>query len=913
MKRLLLAAAVLASLGALGIAPKEGIPRLVRVRAHPYERTVSAPGTLKASQSFRAFAPLDAVLLALLPEGTRVKKGDVVARLDVSEVADKLRDRTINRDITACELAIKDAEYQLEGYEVANRVAFAEQELAVSRLAREFVEHGIDYPEYVRDTKSLEANEALRRTLSQSLEEMKPHVPRGFVSRDDLEKQVTRLATEEIGSKVLSLERSLVVSGSPADARAKAVRDVEMAAGALGLARQKLATFEERRTDGLADLSTKLDGFKEEIAAYSEQVGRGTLQSPVAGVIIQAFIDSNTGAEKPKIGTRLPRGVMFAEVVQPGRVYLALELAEADAALVAEGQPVHFTADAYPGRSFEAKVSRVKATVTGGRWTRWIYPDIRQLDVVADVTAGDPGLLPEMTVTAQIVVESRPRALWIDVAAVVQGRITRPDGAVTKVQTGRVLDQEVEVVGGLSEGDEAIIVPDYAGDSPADQEVASVVQKDLPLTLTDAGSLEPVNVHEIAIPELDGEASIQMLAAEGAAVAKGEVVARLDTEALVGKLKERKLELAVAEKDREVAVEQARSDLNSLTQAEKVARLELEVATLDETIVNLGRKPREIDDLARDLAIQRVDIALISKKLELKAKLAGAGYVSAEEMKTLRQDLLNKQVNLEVALAKFELARAGASRVDRQKAVGNRAKAQLNHELARRKVASREAKRDLEIKKAQLGILKGRLAVERLERMIASLEVRAPVGGTLMRPEHWSNEGLRKYREGESVREGTVFAKIADLNRFLVKGVVPEDRVQSVKTGRAVRFWLASWAAEVHAGTVAAVGYVARDRGGRGFFDAEEPRVFDVEIATPVRHARFQPGLSVSFEVSVGEVKGALVIPLKGLHYDADGPFVFMSDGQRRRVKLGEEEKGEVQVTAGLAKGEEILVPRDDR
>ncbi len=56
------------------------------------------------------------------------------------------------------------------------------------------------------------------------------------------------------------------------------------------------------------------------------------------------------------------------------------------------------------------------------------------------------------------------------------------------------------------------------------QETVAVVEKDLALTLADTGTLEPVKVHELSIPELDGEAAITMIAAEGATVKKGETI-----------------------------------------------------------------------------------------------------------------------------------------------------------------------------------------------------------------------------------------------------------------------------------------------------------------------------------------------------------------------------------------------------
>lgn len=912
MKRLLALLLALAAVSTMGISPA-GAPRRVKVVSRLFERVTHVPGTLKASQSFRGFSPIDGVLLALLPEGTKVKKGDVVARLDVSDLADKLRDRRINHEIAGCELAIKEAEFALEGYEVANRVAFAEAEVQVAKLAQETIEHGIDYPDYVRHTKSLEANEALRATLTRSLAEMRPHVPRGFVSRDDVDKQETRLKTEEINARVTSLERSIVTSGSPQNERAKAARDVALAEGHLKLARTKLATFEQRRRDGVADLTAKLESLNEEIAAYTAQVERGTLRSPVEGVVIHGYVRSNTGSQKPRVGSRLSRGEMFVEVVQPGLVFLELDLSEADAALVKTKQRVHFTADAFPGRRFEAVVSRVKATVSGGRYERWIFPAVRKLDVQADVIQGDPGLLPEMTVAAGIVVEARPHATQVELAAVSNGEVTRAGGEVAKIKTGRVSGTMVEVLEGLEAGDEVLVPTDPESGPAPDQETVRVAAKDLTLTLADSGALEPVDVQEVYIGELDGEAAITKIAEEGASVKKDEVVAEVDPENATNKLKEKKLELEVAEKDREVAVEQAKSELVNLTQAEKVASLEQEVARIDETIVNLGKKPREIDDLERDLAIQRTDIALVRRKLELKDQLSAKGYVSAEEVKNLRQDLLNRQVNLEVALAKFELAKGGATPVERRKAATAHLKARLNAELARRKVRARETKRDLEVKKAELGIKKAKHQVERYERMIRNLTLRAPMYGAVMRVETWANDGLRKYREGDNVREGTVFAKVASLERFLVRGVVPEDHVQSVKPGQRVRWWLTNFVNEVYTGTVVSVGYVARDRSGRGSFEEAEPRVFDVEFSVDAKSARFQPGVSVKFEIDVGLLEQALTIPLRALHYDATGPYVFMAAGERRRVELGEEEKGEVHVTSGLTAGEGILVPRDDR
>src|SRR5688572_20098044 len=96
--------------GRRGPEPVRGpaVARLVRVRAHPFERTLTAAAKVKASEAYRVFAALDGQLLHLLPEGRRVKKGELVARLDVNDTVLALRSHKIDHEIARLEHAIKD-------------------------------------------------------------------------------------------------------------------------------------------------------------------------------------------------------------------------------------------------------------------------------------------------------------------------------------------------------------------------------------------------------------------------------------------------------------------------------------------------------------------------------------------------------------------------------------------------------------------------------------------------------------------------------------------------------------------------------------------------------------------------------------------------------------------------------------
>jgi HlyD family secretion protein len=231
-------------------------------------------------------------------------------------------------------------------------------------------------------------------------------------------------------------------------------------------------------------------------------------------------------------------------------------------------------------------------------------------------------------------------------------------------------------------------------------------------------------------------------------------------------------------------------------------------------------------------------------------------------------------------------------------------------DLAQRKVSSRKAKRLAELARTQIGVDKARLAARRLARMVLSCTVHAPAEGAVVITETWSNDGNRKMRVGDSIGEGRAFMRLADLSRFQVRGVVPEERVDEVRPGQPVRFWLPTAVDHVFSGKVQSVGTVARAiQTAISFSDRSSARrAFDLVVSTDEHAARFQPGLSVRYEVELARLRRVPVVPVEAVHFDQEGPYVRLPSGERRPVVLGEESDGEVQVGSGLAPGEVVCV-----
>ena len=136
---------------------------------------------------------------------------------------------------------------------------------------------------------------------------------------------------------------------------------------------------------------------------------------------------------------------------------------ELDVQSVQVGQTVEVTADAFEGQTFSGKVTNVSLASSYSNGVT-NYPVTVTMDEVGS-------LLPGMNVDGNIILDSAENALVIPVDALMRGnKVYVKDDSVTQsqgnvpagfkavdVETGLTNDDYVEIVSGLSEGDEVYV------------------------------------------------------------------------------------------------------------------------------------------------------------------------------------------------------------------------------------------------------------------------------------------------------------------------------------------------------------------------------------------------------------------------------------------------------------------------
>ena len=178
------------------------------------------------------------------------------------------------------------------------------------------------------------------------------------------------------------------------------------------------------------------------------------IQAPFAGVITQRFVDPGAFIPVPSSGAAQTAAIVTVADFATVRVQVAVP--EQEASLVDKGEPVKFSVEGLPGKTFEAKISRLSYALDEAT---------RTMLVEADVPNPDLALRPGMYATAKIGVEKKADALLVPVEAIVMEKanafvFTVVDGKAKKtaVKLGFNDGTKAEIASGASEQDRVLLV-----------------------------------------------------------------------------------------------------------------------------------------------------------------------------------------------------------------------------------------------------------------------------------------------------------------------------------------------------------------------------------------------------------------------------------------------------------------------
>jgi HlyD family secretion protein len=427
---------------AAGVPKNAPAVKVVKMAPRDLTQRVMAPGTLEATTPQEIRAPFTTQRVKLLVgAGEKVTAGQVIAELEADDL--RLQVASLEAAVIRAESALAQLRTQQQGEPLtfSARLQSANAQLIAAEAGLE---------------NALKQAEAARQRLEQAQAALRAVQSRAAVGTSDA--AAARALAAELATayeNVAQAEQDVAESGEGSAAVRQARAQLASAQLAVQSARADEATggiSDGQFRAAEADLAVQ----RANLEVARTKLAQAQVKAPVAGTVLTVVLKDGQPAQQTQV---------ICEIGVLDRLTVRARVDEVDVGKVQVGQVLSITNNAYPTEKFEGKVTRVSAQSTA--------PDARLgatggtfYEVQGEVANQGGKLRPGMSAEARVITETRKGVLVVGLESVREEGdkasvlvVANNKVEVREVKLGLRTQTQVEITGGLKEGEAVIVSP----------------------------------------------------------------------------------------------------------------------------------------------------------------------------------------------------------------------------------------------------------------------------------------------------------------------------------------------------------------------------------------------------------------------------------------------------------------------
>jgi HlyD family secretion protein len=419
----------------------------------------------------------------IIPEGNRVKKGDLLMELDVSSLADQKIDK---------EIAVQNAEAAYIGAKESLAVVEnqAKSDVDLATLTLDFAKQ--DLEKYI---KGEHPSELLKANTDITLAEEELTKAEDYLNwSEKLFKEKYIAETEYKGDKLaktkseLNVEiaknsKDLLTDFTYKRNLAKFQSDVNQADMALERAKRKANADVIQAQAELKAKESEFGRQKDKLAKVEDQISKTKIYAPADGLAIYATsAKSGHDAREPlDIGSEVQEREELIYLPTGNSSKAETMIHESHLKKISKGLPAVITVDALQGKTYFGTVENI-APLPDPR-SMWMNPDLKVYTTEVFIDGNDPALRTGMSCQVEVIVKQYQDAIFVPLQAVIkignEFNVYAKSGktfAPRKIKIGLDNNKVIHIVEGLKDGDIVLLNPPFKSTSTASQSRSATEQ-----------------------------------------------------------------------------------------------------------------------------------------------------------------------------------------------------------------------------------------------------------------------------------------------------------------------------------------------------------------------------------------------------------------------------------------------------
>jgi len=439
------------------------------VKRGDFTVSVVEGGTLSAVSEIviRSEVEGTARIISIVPEGSYVKKGDLLIELDSASAQDQVNLQEINYE--KAKFSVEQALAQLEIQKSATNSEYlaAELKLKLAKIDLQKYEQGQQLVNLVEASNKLVQAEAQLMVNTDTYRNSTNLAAKGYETKQKVDSD--RLAVLNSANAVIVASNSMWMLRQFDD-----IKQYETYRAAVLQAEQELERVVNQNTRKMAQYAADLITQSNTLALSEQKLERDKknlaatiIKAPQDGLVVYQVSDSHFSSESLIEGGAVVRNRQeLIKLPDLSRMKVVVKVHESHVGMIRPGLPAFIMLDSMPDERFRGVVEKVAPLPD--TQSRWGNPNLKVYNTEIHLTDTVPNVKPGVSAKAEIIVTNIADALSVPIQAIATYK-GKPAAYVVKggqaephpVEVGMFNTKFIEITKGLNPGDRVLLSPPF--------------------------------------------------------------------------------------------------------------------------------------------------------------------------------------------------------------------------------------------------------------------------------------------------------------------------------------------------------------------------------------------------------------------------------------------------------------------
>ncbi len=429
--------------------------------------SITEGGTLQAVNEVTVRNEVDGTsrIIFIVPEGTYVKKGDLIVELDTETAEKELNEQMIRYEDDKADFAKSETDLIITRSSVESDIRKAELDVQFAQMDLEKFEQ-IEKEQEMRNAQIeiITAQESLK-LAEERLEWSKKLTEEGFETKSNLDRDALSVTNQSLGlEKAESVKKMLSEFDlAKLEAEYRALKEEAL---------QELDRVKKQGESKINQALTQLEIDRRQLALgtaklakMQEQMAATKMYAPQDGLLVYAMSSSRYSNESMiEEGATIRQRQAIAKIPDTSQMKVSIKVHESHVNQVRLGQTAFIVLDSLPDNRFRGEVSKI--AVLPDAQSRYGNNNLKVYTTEIVITDDLPDVKPGVSARAEIVITNLKDVLTVPIQCVttVKGKqvcyVKSLGGPKPQpVEIGLFNNKFIEIKSGLESGDRVLLAP----------------------------------------------------------------------------------------------------------------------------------------------------------------------------------------------------------------------------------------------------------------------------------------------------------------------------------------------------------------------------------------------------------------------------------------------------------------------